>query len=125
MPSQHEKFLLGTFYRPPNSNQIIWDSIEQSIESAIDTKIKNILITGDFNEDQLNCRNTKISNILNNYDLHQLISEPTSLSENTSTLIDLLLTNNPHNVIYSAVREPFLDVNVRYHRPIVALINAT
>ena len=63
--SKHDKFLLGTFkfYRPPNSNQIIWDSIEQSIESAIDTKIKNILFTGDFNEDQLNCRNTKISNI--------------------------------------------------------------
>ena len=54
--SKHEKFLLGTFYRPPNSNQIIWDSIEQSIESAIDTKIKKIYL--------LQVTLTKISSIV-------------------------------------------------------------
>ena len=31
---------------------------------------------------------------------------------------------NPQNITYSAVCEPFLDVNIRYHRPIVALINS-
>ena len=64
-------------------------------------------------------------NITNNYDLHQLITEPTSITENSSTLIDLLLTNNPLNILYSAVCEPFLDVNIRYHRPIIALLNVT
>ena len=58
------------------------------------------------------------------YDFYQLITEPTSITENSSTLIDLLLTNNPQNTTYSAVCEPFLDVNIRYHRPIVALINS-
>ena len=119
-----EKYLLGTFYRPPNSTQMIWDSIEQSIELAIDTKIKNILITGDLNENQLNSADTKIKNISSNYDFYQLITEPTSITENSSTLIDLFLTNNPQNITYSAVCEPFLDVNIRYHRPIVALINS-
>ena len=119
-----EKYLLGTFYRPPNSTQMIWDSIEQSIELAIDTKIKNILITGDLNENQLNSAGTKIKNISSNYDFYQLITEPTSITENSSTLIDLLLTNNPQNITYSAVCEPFLGVNIRYHRPIVALINS-
>ena len=103
---------------------MIWDSIEQSIELAIDTKIKNILITGDLNENQLNSADTKIKNISSNYDFYQLITEPTSITENSSTLIDLFLTNNPQNITYSAVCEPFLDVNIRYHRPIVALINS-
>ena len=122
---KHEKHLLGTFYRPLNSNQIIWDTIEQSIEQAFDTKIKIIIITGDFNENQFTRGETKLMNITNNYDLHQLITEPTSITENSSTLIDLLLTNNPLNILYSAVCEPFLDVNIRYHRPIIALLNVT
>ena len=122
---KHEKYLLGTFYRPPNSNQIAWDVIEQSIEQAIDTKIKNIIITGDFNENQLVHGETKIMNISKNYDLYQLITEPTSFAENSMTLIDLLFTNNPQNIQYSGVCEPFLDVNIRYHRPIIALLNVT
>ena len=50
--------------------------------------------------------------------------EPTSITENSATLIDLLITNNPHIIIYSGVCEPFLDVNIRYHRPIVALLHS-
>ena len=88
-------------------------------------KSKNIIITGDSNENQFTRGETNVMNIANNYDLYQLITEPTSITENSSTLIDLLLTNNPQNILYSAVCEPFLDVNIRYHRPIIALLNVT
>lgn len=119
-----EKYLIGTFYRPPNSSNDKWNLIEESIEKAIDTKTKNIIITGDFNENQLGENDTKIKILSNNFGLKQLISLPTSFSENTSTLIDLIITNNPEKILYRAVRQPFLDINVRYHCPVVALINA-
>ncbi|KAK3094860.1 hypothetical protein FSP39_007176 [Pinctada imbricata] len=97
-----DKFLLGTFYRPPDSKVESWNLIEESIELAIETNIKHILITGDFNENQLTSGDTKIKNISNNFGLTQLITEPTSFSENASTLIDLLLTNDPDKIVYSS-----------------------
>ena len=45
------KQLIGTFYRPPNCNNMVISTIEDSIGLAFDTNIKNILITGDFNLD--------------------------------------------------------------------------
>ena len=69
--------------------------------------------------------NSKIKDILRLYNLHQLICDPTSISENTETLIDLLITNKLQNVVYYNVFEPFLDVNVRYHKPIIALLKST
>ena len=42
--------MYGTFYRPPNSNVSLWDDIEYSIDLAYNTKIENIIITGDFNQ---------------------------------------------------------------------------
>ena len=123
--SNDDKFLIGTFYRPPNSDGNVWNLIEQSIELTIDTRFSNILITGDFNENQLINYNSKIKDILRLYNLHQLICDPTSISENSETLIDLLITNKLQNVVYYNVFEPFLDVNVRYHKPIIALLKST
>ena len=46
-----------------------------------------------------------------------MINVPTSFTENSSTLIDLLITNNPNIIELCEVREPFLNVNIRYHSP--------
>ena len=48
-----KKQLIGTFYRPPNSSNAVFSSIEDSIGLAFDTNIENILLTGDFNLDTL------------------------------------------------------------------------
>ena len=53
MMVHNRKQLLGTFYRPPNSPNVVMTSIEDSIGLAFDTNIQNILITGDFNLDLL------------------------------------------------------------------------
>ena len=47
----NRKELLGTFYRPPSSNNLVYSSIEDSIGLAFDTNIANITITGDFKFD--------------------------------------------------------------------------
>ena len=47
----HTRVLFGLFYRPPNSNAAYLASIEDSISLALDTKINNIIVTGDINLD--------------------------------------------------------------------------
>jgi hypothetical protein len=45
---------LEFFYIPPKSTQDIWEKLESSIEMAInDTAIDDVIITGDFNDNQL------------------------------------------------------------------------
>ena len=46
--TNHRKFLLGTFYRPPNAPAATYSLIEDSIGLVFDTNIPDILITGDF-----------------------------------------------------------------------------
>ena len=50
---KHRSVLIGTFYRPPNSDVSILTDIEASIDLAFDSGIKDIIITGDFNFDYL------------------------------------------------------------------------
>ncbi len=80
IPLQQNKILIGTFYRPPNSNQNVMTSIERSIDLAMDTGIPNVIVTGDFNLNTLQDANRrKITNICQQNDLHQIITEPTHL----------------------------------------------
>ena len=117
------KFVLfGLFYRPPNSNQDINNKIEQSIDLAYDTNIPHIIVAGDFNYNYLEpAGRHKILSIFNQYNLDQLISEPTHYTEKSSSLIDLLFINNQTIILYSGVGEVFLDQNIRYHCPIYAI----
>lgn len=44
-----------------------------------------------------------LNNIANIYDLHQLISEPTWITDKSSTLIDLVYTNCPERIVCSGL----------------------
>ena len=55
----HRKFLLGTFYRPPNSPAQTLSSIEDSIGLAFDSNINDVFTTGDINLDTLKIPPTK------------------------------------------------------------------
>ena len=81
-----KKQLIGTFYRPPNSNNTVISTIEDSIGLDFDTNIKNILITGDFNLDTLKQVSNKIIDLCQHHNLEQLINEPTNFTETSSLL---------------------------------------
>ena len=68
-----------------------------------DTAIDDVVITGDFNENQLDYSRTKISFLLTKFSLLQMIDEPTHFTEHSSSLIDLILTNNVNRLIYTGV----------------------
>ena len=98
-------------------------SIQDSIALAVDTQIKDIVVTGDFNLDWLKpASRLKIDNICMHFGLSQIISEPTNYTESSQSIIDLLFVSSPNLVSISGVGEPFLDQNIRYHCPVFCCI---
>ena len=107
--SKNKKILFGTFYRPPNSPAGTLLNIETSIGLAIDDNISDIVITGDFNLDLYKqIPSQKISDIMQQYNLIQLIDEPTHFTEHSNSLIDIFLVTLPDSMIVtSGTGEPF------------------
>ena len=66
-------------------------SIEESIGLARDTRINDIIITGDFNINVLAEPSARtINDLCQQYELRQLIDEPTHYTEHTSSIINLI-----------------------------------
>ena len=118
-----KKILFGVFYRPPDSGAEAWDLISQSIENAINTGIDKIIITGDLNENLLNERNNKLNTILQQNGLSQAITDPTFFCELSSSLLDIISTNDPESLLYTEVGENILEANIRYHCPVSGILN--
>ena len=53
---------------------------------------------GDFNIDLIPCTNNKWSNLLQLFDLSQLVREPTCVTESSATLIDHVYSSCPENI---------------------------
>ncbi|CAG2201606.1 unnamed protein product [Mytilus edulis] len=116
-----KKYLYGTFYVPPDSSPQVWDNIGQSIDLALSCNL-DIIVTGDFNTNQLrNTTNDRISMIKAQFSLHQVISDPTYITEHSSSLLDLILVNDPVNLLFSDVGAPLLD-QIRYHLPVIGIL---
>ena len=118
----NKKYLYGTFYIPPTSDLQTWRNIEHSIDLALNCNY-DIILTGDFNINQLNNNiNDKIGSLMTQFSLHQLITEPTYVTEHSSSLLDLILVSNPLSVLFTDVGAPLLE-QVRYHLPVIGLLH--
>ncbi|MEW8548405.1 MAG: reverse transcriptase family protein, partial [Candidatus Thiodiazotropha sp.] len=117
-----KKILVGGFYRPPNSNNSYSNLIEESIDKAFNTNIVDIFILGDFNYNLLHSNGNKMTEIIQEFNLKQLITEATHFTEHSSSLIDLVLVRNTTNVLTSGVADCFIPDQVRYHCPIIVLL---
>jgi exonuclease III len=116
------KVLIGTFYRPPNSDIGKWDLTAFSIEKAKDTGISNIIVTGDFNDNLHEARNSKLLQIIQRQGMHQLITKSTHFTESTDTLLDLLIVNNLELIEFAGVGENILPSSTRFHCPIFGVL---
>ena len=120
----HRKFLLGTFYRPPNSLAQTLYSIEDSFGLALDSNINDVFITSDFTLNTLkNTSNQKNSAICQQFSVTQMIGEPTHFNEHSSYIIDLIFASKKNSIILSWVGEPSLDQNVWNHCPVYFVLN--
>ena len=59
------------------------------------------------------------------FSLTQCITEPTHFTENSSSIIDIILVSKSELLVNSGVGEPFLDQNIRYHCPVFGIFNHT
>ena len=119
---KRKKMLIGGFYRPPNSNIEYYNLLIESIDRALNTNINDVIITGDFNYNMLSNDSNKINDLLQLYNLKQLITEETHFTEISASLIDLIMARNTNNIVYSGVADPFIPDQVRYHCPVILLL---
>ena len=98
--------LISTWYRPPDTPTAIFDNFEELI-AKMDSTGHEIFLLGDFNVDfmpDVNANNTnKLKDIFSTFGLEQLITEPTRVTANSSTLIDLCVTNAATKIANSGV----------------------
>ena len=96
--SLKNKFLLGLFYRPPNATIEYWDNLEDVIENTSEENL-DIIIMGDFNHDTLKANiHSPLLRTLTKFNLQNLITEPTSVTNASSKCINLIITNH-HAII--------------------------
>ena len=117
-----QTLLVGGFYRPPSANNTYFSLIEESFDRAYNTNIDNIIIAGDFNSDFMNVNHSKMKNLIASYNFNQVITDPTHFTENSRSLIDLIICKNVRNVLTSFVSDPFIPDLVRYHCPVVVVL---
>lgn len=101
-----KSFIVVTWYRPPNSTVDIFSPFE-TLMGKLDSENIEFYLMGDFN---CNLAATSgdnnmrlLTSITDVYGLQQLITEPTRITETTSTLIDLIYTNCPDKIVCSGV----------------------
>ena len=90
-------FLVCTLYRPPSAQSEWINLFEEELSIAQSTGLE-IILMGDFNIDCTSCINKKWQNLVQLFDLSQLVSEPTHITETTSTLIDHIYTTHQENI---------------------------
>ena len=75
---------------------------------------KNVIITGDFNSNMLDNSGNgkKFKDPLQLAGFNNIIKSPTRVTENSSTVIDLICTNNPTKIISSGV----IDICIADHK---------
>ena len=69
-----------------------------------------------------NDNNNKMKGLIQEYNLKQLVNEPTHFTEHSSSLIDLILARSNTNVLMSEVADTFIPNQIRYHCPIILLL---
>ena len=98
-------FLIATWYRPPNSSTEIFSHFE-SFFGKLDAENVEFYLMGDFNcnlaSPQPDINTVLLTNIVNIYNLYQLIDSPTPITI-TSSLIDVIFTNCQNNIVSAVV----------------------
>jgi len=99
-------FLVSTWYRPPNSLPYLFNEFENLI-GKIDSLNLELYLVGSMNTNMIpgavDVNSPKLSNICDIYSLHQLTTEPTRVTAQSQSLIDICITNTPDKIGRSGV----------------------
>jgi hypothetical protein len=99
-------FIVSTWYRPPDLTNDKFSYFESFI-GRLDSENVEYCLLGDLNCDLvasvLDHNSRSLTDIADLYGIHQLINEPTRVTESSSTIIDHIFTNAPDKVVFSGV----------------------
>ena len=102
-----QKMLFGTVYRPPQQ-----ESFHNKFETVLEQiwqERRNIFITGDLNSDmtpnKMNDKGKRLARLLNSFNLNNMIKEATRVTENTKSVIDLMIVSDITKVKASGVHD--------------------
>ena len=99
-------FLITSIYCPPNSKVDFMDNLENYF-NELDKQNSELIISGDLNCDlsisDLQPQSRRLMDIFQLFQLKQLIVEPTRITDDTETLLDIIATNRPDKVKDSGV----------------------
>ena len=91
-------FLVSTSYKPPNSAPDLFNDFKNLI-GKIDGSTRELYLVGDMNTNLLpdvaDSNSSKLIYVCKIFGLSQLITEPTRVTAQSQSLIDLCITNTP------------------------------
>jgi exonuclease III len=104
--SKNNKFILGVGYRPPSANDDFWQLFQDSLDKVIASGISNVFIIGDFNADPRTTAGSNLDLFTKMNNMQCLINEPTRTTENSSSILDQIITNATHFVKKTVIHPP-------------------
>lgn len=103
---KEKNFVIGVCYRPPHINaKYFVDALEESISTCLQIS-DNIYCLGDLNIDLLHVDHPSseyLISMLEIFNMKQILKDPTRVANTGTSLIDLILTNDPESILTSSV----------------------
>ena len=94
--------IVGTCYRAPN-NSAAKECLENTINKL--TPEYDTILLGDFNYCLLDKKTNKFSEMMTSHGFSQIINKPTRVTNNSTSLIDHIYTNNTEKISQAGVIE--------------------
>ncbi len=113
--------IIGCLYRHPKASCESFEYIQDILRSMCLRK-KTFYLLGDLNDDY-SCTNSKLRNIVATSRLSQIVTTPTRVTTNSTTLLDVIITNSPNTVIASEVTpcpvadHDLISATIDLHKP--------
>lgn len=115
--------IVGVCYRPPGQSRQQADNfiqnLETSIQSIMSKNYESVVLVGDFNDrctswsgDHRNSElRLQLHDLVNTFNLMQLINEPTYITTTSANILDLIITDSPGYISDSGVLPPIGSSN--------------
>ena len=116
--------IIGVLYRPPGQPILAFKDSVETILFKIANERKSCFMMGDFNINHCNQDDTNSKDFIqymNSYAFFPVISKPTRVTTESSSLLDNIFVNNPCNIDVSGI----VTYPVSDHMPIFLISNVT
>ena len=102
-------FTIASFYHPPTPTIDIMSKLHDIVSLLRLQNLSNLVLCGDFNNDptrQTSPHSRALRDLQLDYNLTQIVPEPTRLSASSSSTIDLVLLSNSSSLESCSVSSP-------------------